>query len=584
MLKKIEQSIEGLSNGWVALIIAVFGILSYADGLFNPFEADDKSQIVDSIPVHSLSHVKLLFEGGTFYANGGLSPLSGAYYRPLMTTLYSLIYSVFGAKPFGFHLVQLLIVIATAYILYLFFRYSFKVSLSLFLALVYLVHPEMSQIAFAIPSMQDVLYVFFGMSAIYLLVKYRSFKSLAMVVPLLFLSLISKESAVLFVIMGGVYLLIWDRSRAAIYSSLMVIPLVTWFIIRWHAVGILQSPSSAPIDNLSLIERLYTAPSIILLYLSKFVFPWKLSTTYYFVYPKFGVMHVLLPVTLDILVIGVFIYLGYLIKQKSSKGMYFTYLFFGLWFILGLALILQIIPLDMTASLEWFYYPIIGLLGMIGVVVSELLPKKINYGWLIVGGLILVCLMATRTIYRGLDFSSQTKLAINDYSNSVDNYHAANVLIGVYLPDQEYSKALPYALNAVKVLPTYNEYINLANIYVNLGEYANAQNAYFQAINYSTPRIVQSAYDGLGDLTLVYPVKYQDDKQSLQNALAIYPKDATLWVDLAVLNEQNGDHVDAVSAINHADFLDQAPPGIFTGIIGNKPFNVTVGEQTISVK
>jgi hypothetical protein len=154
MINKINK----LSNWQAAFIIAVLGLAVFWTGLTNPFQGDDLGQIVNSIPAHSINNVKLFFEGSTFYNGQGLAPLSGTYYRPLMVTFYALIYSVFGNHPFFFHLFQLLLAIGSTIILYLFFKFSFKPVLALFLSLIFLIHPIDSQVVFSIPNLQDALF------------------------------------------------------------------------------------------------------------------------------------------------------------------------------------------------------------------------------------------------------------------------------------------------------------------------------------------------------------------------------------------------------------------------------------------
>src|SRR5450631_3180367 len=92
MLEKINR----ITTIQAALIFLIVGFAVYGLGLNSPFQGDDIDQIVKNVPVHSITHVKLFFEGGTFYAGNGLAPLDGHYFRPLMPTVFSLIYTVFG--------------------------------------------------------------------------------------------------------------------------------------------------------------------------------------------------------------------------------------------------------------------------------------------------------------------------------------------------------------------------------------------------------------------------------------------------------------------------------------------------------
>src|SRR6266567_2012741 len=193
----------------VAAILIVLGYVVFWTGLTSPFLGDDIPQIVDNLPVHSIAHVLVLFEGGTFYVGHGLSPLSGAFYRPLITTTYALIYTIFGPHALAFHVLQILFSAVAAALLFLFFRYSFNKPLALFLASVFLVHPLNSQAVFGIPSMQEALFFIFGISALLLLVRYNSTRVLFIASLCLFISLLFKEAGILFVAMVGAYLLLF---------------------------------------------------------------------------------------------------------------------------------------------------------------------------------------------------------------------------------------------------------------------------------------------------------------------------------------------------------------------------------------
>lgn len=356
MLAKINKI-----TSWRALIlIALIGFIVFFSGLNNPFQSDDKLQIVNNIPVHSIANIRLFFEGGTFYNGQGSAPLNGAYYRPLMTTVFSVLYTLFGAHPVYYHVLQLMLCIGSSIILYLFFRYSFKPAIALFLALLFLVHPIDSQVVFAIPSMQDALFFFFGILAIWQLIRFNSVKSLIFVAVCLFLSLLAKETAILFAVMALLYLFWWNRNRLYTFIGVMVLPLTLWLILKINAVGFSSNSHNAPVEGLKLAGRLYNAPSIVLFYISKFIFPWRLASAYYWTHPKFTVRYFLIPLIIDLILIAVFVYIGFVIGKRASKAQYFTYNFFGIWAALGLLLTLQIIPIDMTACETWFYFPMAG--------------------------------------------------------------------------------------------------------------------------------------------------------------------------------------------------------------------------------
>src|ERR1700683_5018555 len=100
MLEKINK----LNLKHVAGIFAVIGVAIFFSGLNNPFQGDDTYQIVNNLPVHSITNIFLLFKSSTFY-NG--QHLIGIYYRPMMSVMFSLIYTFFGAHAIAYHIVQL---------------------------------------------------------------------------------------------------------------------------------------------------------------------------------------------------------------------------------------------------------------------------------------------------------------------------------------------------------------------------------------------------------------------------------------------------------------------------------------------
>jgi tetratricopeptide (TPR) repeat protein len=569
------DKINRLKSWQVALIILIIGFAVFFTGLKNPFEGDDTLQIVNNPVIHSLSHVRLFFEGGTFYDGAGIKPLIGSYYRPLATTLFSLLYTLFGLHPFYFHLVQILLCIISAYILYLIFRYSFKPVLAIFLSLVFLVHPIDSQVAFAIPNMQDALFFFFGILAIYLLMRLSSYKSLILVALCLFLSLLSKETGVLFVAMALLYLFWWNRARLLAFVGITVVPFTLWLLLKIHAVG-LDSPSiNGPVDKLGLGGRLLTAPSIGLFYMSKFIFPLRLASAYYWVHPTYSIRYVLIPLIIDLAVIAVAIYGAYKIHEKASKAQYYTYLFFIIWCVLGVVINLQIIPLDFTASEPWIYFAMPGALGAIGVIINTFISSiYIDRRIILILAGILLIVFGVRTAFRGTDWRSSYVLAKRDIAALPDDYTAYNDLAIYYFGAGNYSEAKLNAVKSVDIYPNATNEAALGGILSSLGDYSGAYTALTNGTKYLNYYVL---YDDLAILTL-YHGNPNNNYQFFANALKIFPHDPVLWQYLAILEDRYGYNAEARVAITKAvDYGGQVPENVYSGIISNKQFIVPLG-------
>jgi len=569
--------INKLANWQAAIVIAVIGFIDFFTGLTNPFMHDDIDQIVNNPVVHHLRNIRLFFEGGTFYHGNGIAPLSGAYYRPLMTTVFSLLYTMFGLHPLAYHLFQLALCIGVAILIYLFLRYSFNPLLALLLSLVFLVHPINSQDVYAIPSIQEPLFLFFGMLALLLLLRSSTMRSLPVVAICLLLSLLSKETGVLFVIIAALYLFWFDRKRLLPFAGLTIPLVVLWLVLRIHAVksGTLFN---VPIERLSLAGRLLTLPAIVLFYLTKLIFPLKLASGYYWVYPTFSIRYVLLPLLIVIVAAAVLVYVSLIIRRRVTNAMFMTYLFFSIWLVLGLLPHLQIAPLDMTVSETWFYFPLIGALGMLGVALVAF-QTRVRTSWFLVAAIVIIGVLGFRTALRGLDWKNEYTLAQHDLAASKEDYGADDI-IAVHLAEAgKYSEAKPYALLSTSNIPRATSYSNLGRILIGLGDYPGAVKAFNQGSQVGDDKVL---VDNIAGLSLIYG-EPSDYKQFYTVAIAKYPHDAFLWTCLAIFAQKNGDKATAKDAIANAVTQGLVLKYIYDGIMNDRPFTYSFVNKNIYV-
>jgi hypothetical protein len=575
----VLAKINDLKNWQASIVLLLVGVVVYSNGLVNPFEGDDNLQILNNPPVHSISHIILFFKGGTFYAGQGASAaLIGHYYRPLMTATFSLIYTIFGPHAFYFHALQLLLCIGSAVLLYLVFQYSFNRVLSLSLAIIFLIHPIDSQNVYAIPNMQDSLFFFFGILALYFLVRFKSFKSIWFTTVCLLVSLLAKETAVLFIIMCFLYLAWRDRKRLIVFTGSLVVPVALYLSLRVRAIGLLSSQNSSPIDTLTFVERLMTVPSIILFYFSKVIFPFRLASTYEWVEPRFTIDHVLIPVVIDLLIAVITIYLGFLIRVKSSKTHFFTYLFFSIWTAIGFALIVQFLPLDMTASESWFYFPMAGMLGMVGSVLI-VYHKHIQPTWFLLIVVLLIGIYGTQTFERSFDWRSQNRLAYADIKSSPSDFIAYDLLAEKYNRLHDYRQAKLYAEHSVAIYSSAFNNNDLGVAFLGLRDYQGALNAYQHGLN-------QGAYIyDVENLATLYAIFYNNSNASQFYELAIktFPTNSDLWMYMAIWDAEHHNSVDAKLAITRAGDYGVIPAVLTNAIMNNQPLTITISNLDKSI-
>jgi hypothetical protein len=571
------DKINKLKNWQAALILLTVGLAVFFVGLKNPFQGDDLLQIVNNPPVHSISHINLLFEGGTFYSGKGLAPLSGTYYRPLMMAVFSLLYTVFGLHAVYFHLTQYFVCIGSSILLYLFFRYSFKPALALVLALVFLIHPLNSQIAFSIPNIQDALFFFFGILSLWILVRFHSARSLLLVALSLFLSMLAKETGLLFVVISLIYVFWWDKKRATLFSGLSIVALILWFVLRINAIGLDPHAVNAPIDKLSFTSRILNIPELLLFFISKVLFPWRLATEYYWTHQSLSFRYFFLPLFIDLLVASVVLYVTSLVRRKGSKSEVFTYMFFVIWAIIGLLPNLQIIPLDMTVSETWLYFSMAGILGMLGMAIVVIKPQlriRVSPTWALLIVAILLSFLGARTIERGRDYRNQYVLASQNIIASPDDFYSYHVLASQLIQEGNLAQALLYTKHSLAIFPTYQSYTNLGVISVDDENYSTAFNAYVNTLKVETGP-VEPVYEDLAILTLVYG-KFEPDKQVILQGLNKYPSYSNLWLYLSFLEEIHNDNADAKISIAKAAQYGQVPQTLSAYIYKNKPFSINL--------
>jgi tetratricopeptide (TPR) repeat protein len=249
------------------------------------------------------------------------------------------------------------------------------------------------------------------------------------------------------------------------------------------------------------------------------------------------------------------------------------------WMLAGLVIPLQIVPLDMTACEIWFYFSTAGVLGMIGVLLMHF-QAKLNVTWFLFIVVLLMCALGARTIARSTDWNSQDKLAIHNIHAGSHDYSAFNILAIDLAKNGDFQGAWPYAITSVRMFPTGSNYLTLANIESNLGHYSQAWHSYKKAFDYTHDPL---AAQNLGMLALIYG-NANTNEQLLQNMVVAFPRNGSLWLDLAIFEEAQGNNDAAKTALEKAMEFIQVSQTIYTGIMAHQPFGVNVDSRFLKIQ
>jgi tetratricopeptide (TPR) repeat protein len=560
-----------LTNKKAFLIIFILGIIVFSNSIFNNFIGDDFFQIVNNIPVHSIKNIPTFFTGGTFYS-GEAQRQVGVYYKPLLNIIFSLIYTIFGPSVYPFHLFQIFLHILNACLLFLFLKHFFKKPLSLILSLIFLVHPINSEAVFYISGTQEPLFFFFGILALLILSNSESKKYLLFSGVLLFLSLLSKETGILFFFVALVYTFIFNRKSFLALLGLSIAPVIFYFLLRTNAVGIFTAPSSSSIAKLTLLGRFLNMPAMMFFYIKTFLFPLNLAYFYQWVYKQASFSHFVSPLIIDFGFLVTLLYFAVIIFKRHLQRFFMIYTIFGLWFLIGLLFHLQILPLDLTVSERWFYFPVVGLVGMIGVLL-EVFHFNFKNNWVLSIAILILVLLSVRTFIRSFDWRDEFKLDTHDVKVSKDSYALENGITVELTRRGQFEEAKQHAERSIQIFPHSFNYTNLGNVYFALGDYKKAREAYLKAIEFGDN--YYGAYENLALLGLVSG-DFHENIDFIEQAIKKFPQDAKLWLSLAILKYNNKDIDGAKTAIANAYTYDKNSETVYfyNQIMSDQPLDL----------
>jgi uncharacterized membrane protein len=305
---------------------------------------------------------------------------------------------------------------------------------------------------------------------------------------------------------------------------------------------------------MSLIERLLHIPKILISYLSTFLFPLHLGFSQVWTISEIKFSNFYIPLTILLfLLVGGSIFTYHLYKSKNSGLTLLA--FFAAWLIIGLILFIQIIPAEQTVSERWFYFPMIGLLGLGGILVQYFGTKK-NQGvqsYLVIVVSVAIVLLSLRTIVRNNDWSDEFTLAKHDIQYDPDNYILANTLGAEYLRRGDAINAIGFLENSSSQFTDAQTLSNLGVAHLMLGNYSKSREALQKSLE------INELSDTVTNMAWLLATK-DDPLQAetfIQDKLNKYPSLWKLWMDLAIAKYKIGKRDEALQAAKQAYSLSQ---------------------------
>lgn len=454
----------------------------------NKFIWDDEAQIVNNPLIHSLKNIPLFFTGGTFYIENSQQLLQGVYYRPLMTTFYSLIYHFFGLNPLAFHSLQLTIHILNTCLFFLLLLRLIKWKNTLIpflLAILFLIHPMNSETVSYIANLQDVLFFFFGTLALHCIIDSKvSIRSYIIAYVFLFFSFLSKETALVFVCISGVYTYLFHRKyfKASLLASGILIILYAY--LRCGIAHICASAHKPnPIGDLPFLMYLVQLPLLVIYYIKTFFLPLNLAIGQSWVikHISLNTFYIPLLVVFCLSIFLLFILFKLFIQRHPNKNLY---VFFILWIGIGLTFHLHVLPLDFTVSDRWFYMPMAGLIACMGILINIFIDKR-KLPIVISIFILFFVTYSYITYQRNFDWHDNYTLFSRDIYKTENSFHMENNLGVELFRRKKYDEALIHFKKAVELAPDWHTpWMNIGIIYHSKKQYKKAEYAYKKSVEF----------------------------------------------------------------------------------------------------
>ncbi len=538
-----------LTTTKIIAFISIIAVLVYSPVFLNGFIADDYYLVVNNPLIQRFSNFTHFFTN-SFGLIGG-SP-TGIYYRPIMSLHFAIVYHFFGANPFFFHSFQLVLHVINSLLLFSFFRSFFTRSIAFVMVLIFVIHPLNVETVAYISASQDIFFVTFGLLA--LNVSTLKFKYRFIIVPaLLLLSVLSKETGVLFTLFLLGLAFMKERNSLKKYSLGLAVVGAIYVVLRFliAKIGFAHTPPTA-IGDLSLVARVENIPKIFFYYISNFVWPQNLVMPQGWVITERTISNFHFPLVVDSLLIAFILYM--LILLRKSK-MFRLYILFLAMFIFGMFFHMQLFPLDMTASDRWFYFPFIGILGMIGVMLNSL-----NTFWrkiCIILILIISLALSVSTFKRASLWRDGLTLWSHDIKISKNNPEIENAYGFALIENKQYRQGQIHLERAVRLYPNASSWTNLGVALSMQGETDRAISSFKKGVEYGNYYL---AYENLA--IQLGKSKSPEALAFAEKALEKYPFSSRLWLVKSVLESEAGNSREAFRAIEKSVRFGRNPQNI----------------------
>jgi tetratricopeptide (TPR) repeat protein len=565
---------------WPSVLLPLLGLVTfvvYSGSLSFDFVWDDWPQIVNSPIIRTWSNLPRAFGSDLWYHVARHQ----VYYRPMFVAWSMLNYTLFGLRPWGWHLGAVLLHVgAVAAVFWLARRLGLEYWTAALAALIFALHPIHIEPVTWISAASDTMVTMFAALAFAAFLNGRDTErnpgqrkrtawwiaSLA----LLACALLTKEMAVVFSALVGIYAWLHPAETraspgrrvlgAAMAAAPYVVVTLAYALLRKHAL-LHATGQFDPSHGMLDVAR--TLPLVLSIYLRQLLVPVGITGLYYTPYVTSAILS---QVVAPVLVLGAaLVGLWYWNRREGNSIVAFA----GLWLLVGLAPALYLRNFgngDFVRD-RYMYLPSIGfaILAAIGL---RRLPSIKRWNAQAVQGCAIVvlcggyvCASLAQQVYWGSDLL----LLVRGQSLYPGNPYAVAGLAKEYSQRGAHDRAIELAQSVVKDHPEYGYGpLALAEAYIHAGRFEEGR-VWLERVN---PDYAKSEV-GMAGVAGLYG-QMGDYDRALALCSEILEKEPNLYSALyncGNIHLMDGQYTDAERLLSHAVQLvpEQAAPKHFLG-------------------
>jgi tetratricopeptide (TPR) repeat protein len=621
------------------LLIFIFAFVLYGNTLTHDYALDDLIVIKENaFAKKGLSGIKEIFSYDSFTGFFGTQKklVAGGRYRPLSIASFAVEYAVTGGlNPFFSHLINILLYALTGSIIFTILSKLIKappgkswyLGIPFITSMLFLSHPVHTEVVANIKGRDEIFALLFSLISLLLIISYyekRKPATLLLANLCFFLGLLSKENAIMFVVIVPLTIFFFTRVplKKNITVSISLFFTATVFVfIRFLVLGYLNSGQlpnellNNPFLEATQSEKFGTISYTLGLYVKLLFFPHPLTHDYY-------------PYHIPLIPLGnwksIFSFVIYgcmiiyaIIKFKTKDLITYGILFY----LLTLFIVSNLLfPVGTFMNERFIYMPSLGFVLVIACLIAEKLPAVIKsesiYKKLAAGILVLIFVMfAFRTYSRNLAWKDNFTLFTTDVQVS-ENSIKCNVSAGgdyqkqagletdPAKKDEYYQLSLKHLEKAISIYPKSVNglilYGNVLSMYkkdhklaitqymsvlgfdrYNANAYSNAvqvsglidnglETEYkiwvLKSLNSINPDNADVNYN-LGKLYGQFKGNLDSSSYFLEHSISLNPVNKAALKDLGIVYSMKGEYPKALAVFSKAEKLDPADKQIRQNIL-----------------